>query len=87
MWEAMARLGWSDAQLGAEMKTDSAAVSRLLYGDRKANRRQASQLLTLLGVPLEAWDQATPVRRRKHHAPRPPKSGPLPTAEPEARAS
>lgn len=66
MWAALARLGWSDARLGAEMRADSAAISRLLYGDRKANRRQASQLLALLGVPLDAWDLPTGVRRRKH---------------------
>lgn len=69
MWAALARLGWSDARLGAEMRTDSAAVARLLYGDRKANRRQAMTILALLGVPLEAWDFATSVRRRSHRRP------------------
>ncbi len=68
MWTALARLGWSDARLGTEMLADSAAVSRLLYGDRKANRRQATQLLSILGIPLDAWDHPTTVRRRKHCA-------------------
>lgn len=66
MWDALTRLGWSDARLGSEMRTDSAAISRLLYGDRKANRRQATKLLALLGIPLEAWDRPTALRRRKH---------------------
>lgn len=66
MWGALARLGWSDARLGAEMHEHSAAVSRLLYGDRKANRQQATKLLFLLGTPLESWDQPCPVRRRVH---------------------
>jgi hypothetical protein len=69
IWQALERLRWSDARLGAEMKADSAAVSRLLYGDRKANRRQAVQLHSMLGIPLDAWDQTTSVRRRRHWLP------------------
>lgn len=76
IWDALTRLGWSDARLGAEMHEDSAAVSRLLYGDRKANRQQATKLLTLLGTPLESWDQPCPAKRRKHRSPSPIKSSP-----------
>ena len=64
IWKALAERGWSDARLGAEMREDSAAVSRLLYGDRKANRQQAAVLLRLIGIPLEAWDEPSPVKRR-----------------------
>lgn len=66
IWDALSRKRWSDARLGAEMKEDSAAISRLLYGDRKANRQQAMKLHELLGTPFEAWDQPCPVRRRRH---------------------
>jgi hypothetical protein len=73
IWAALAERGWSDARLGAEMREDSAAVSRLLYGDRKANRQQATKLLDILGIPLASWDASCPVKRRKHE-PRPPAS-------------
>lgn len=86
MWDALSRLGWSDARLAAEMKADSAAVSRLLYGDRPANRRQAVQLLALLGIPLEAWDRPTSVKRRKHKPPAPPESNSSLEEEPHALA-
>jgi ribosome-binding protein aMBF1 (putative translation factor) len=69
IWSALEDRGWSDARLGAEMREDSAAVSRLLYGDRPANRQQAVKLYTMLGIPLESWDQPCPVRRRKHRSP------------------
>ncbi len=76
IWAALESREWSDARLGAEMREDSAAVSRLLYGDRKANRQQAAKLLGLLGIPLESWDAPCPVKRRRHRAPRPKKPGP-----------
>lgn len=69
IWKAIERQGWSDARLAAEMRTDSAAVSRLLYGDRKANRTQAKWFLEVLGISLAAWDEPCSVRRRKHAAP------------------
>lgn len=62
----MASRGWSDARLAREMDEDSAAVARLLYGDRKANRKQAAALLRLLGTDLGLWDEPCPVRRRRH---------------------
>ena len=68
IWAALDRLDWSDAKLGAEMREDSAAVSRILYGDRKANRQQAAKLLTLLEIPLESWDAPCPVKRRRHRS-------------------
>lgn len=86
IWTALRRLGWTDARLGAEMHEDSAAVSRLLYGDRKANRQQAVKLLALLEIPLEAWDLPTMARRRKHE-PAPPRSTQTLSVEPvHARA-
>ncbi len=66
IWAEMARRGWSDARLGAEMREDSGAVSRLLYGDRKANREQARWFLENLGTPLASWDERCPARRRRH---------------------
>lgn len=66
LWEALARLGWSDARLSSEMGTDTAQVSRLVYGDRPANRRQAKWLFEVLSIPLGAWDEPCPVRRRDH---------------------
>lgn len=66
IWSALYERGWSDAHLAREMGGDTASVSRLLYGDRKANRQQAARLLALLGTPLELWDEPCEVRRRKH---------------------
>lgn len=66
IWEALRKRGWTDAKLGAEMREDSAAISRLLYGDRPANRRQAAWLFTQLGIPLEAWEESCSLKRRKH---------------------
>ena len=66
IWAEMWRRGWSDAQLAAAMNESRAVVSRLLYGDRPANRHQATRLLELFGVPLSSWDEPCPVRVRKH---------------------
>lgn len=66
IWAALRERGWTDAKLGAEMREDSAAISRLLYGDRPANRKQAAWFYTHLGIPLEAWDRSCTVKRRKH---------------------
>lgn len=66
IWAEMARRGWSDARLCAEMREDSGAVSRLLYGDRKANREQATWFFENFGTPLAAWDEGCPARRRRH---------------------
>lgn len=76
MWTALIERGWTDAHLAKEMNEDTAIVSRLLYGDRKANRKQGAKLLSLLGIPLNAWDEPTKVIRRKHADVRP--------AEPDA---
>jgi len=51
------------------MGEETSIVSRLLYGDRKANRQQGAKLLEMFGVPLTAWDEATKITRRKHIAP------------------
>ena len=69
IWSALRARGWTDARLGAEMKEDSAAVSRLLYGDRPANRRQAAWLFTVLGIPLDSWERPCTIKRRKHATP------------------
>jgi hypothetical protein len=74
IWDALERQGWSDARLSAEMGEDTAAVSRLLYGDRKANRKQSVKLHELLGIPFSAWDEPTALKRRRHQSPRPAKS-------------
>ncbi len=72
VWAAMAEKGWSDARLAKEMGEETSIVSRLLYGDRKANRQQGAKLLALFAVPLDAWDQPTKLTRRRHR--------PMPTA-------
>jgi len=87
IWEALAARGWSDARLGAEMREDSGAISRLLYGDRKANRHQLTWLFENFGIPLGAWDEPCPVRRRKHVPPRPISSTNLAAAVVEHRAA
>ncbi len=64
----MTERGWTDARLAKEMNEETSIVSRLLYGDRKANRQQAVKLYGLLGIPFEAWDQSTKLTRRKHQS-------------------
>jgi ribosome-binding protein aMBF1 (putative translation factor) len=66
VWAEQEKRGWSDAKLAAEMREDSAVISRLVYGDRRANRQQAAWFLSRFEIPLEAWDEPCPVRRRKH---------------------
>ncbi len=87
IWAALEERGWSDARLGAEMREDSAAVSRILYGDRKANRQQATKLLALLGIPLDSWDQPCPVKRRRHRAAKPKEGPQLASFAPQTRAA
>ncbi len=64
----MVERGWSDARFAKEIEEETSIASRLLYGDRKANRQQAVKLHALLSIPFEAWDQPTKLRRRKHEA-------------------
>jgi len=58
--------GWTDAHLAVEMGESRAIVSRLLYGDRAANRQQATKLYDILSIPLHSWDAPCPVKRRRH---------------------
>lgn len=66
IWEELERRGWTDAQLAQAIEEDTATVARLVYGDRKANRTQATSLLEVLGTPLKAWDEPCGAKQRRH---------------------
>jgi hypothetical protein len=69
MWAAIAERGWNDARLAAETGIDVPSMTRLLYGDRTANRKQAVRLYEVIGVPFSAWDETCSARTRKHSIP------------------
>lgn len=66
LWDFAWRHGLSDAQLADSLGIDSGKLARLVYGDRRPGRRLAAALWERVGIPLSAWDEPCPARRRRH---------------------
>lgn len=79
LWAEMARRGWSDADLCSELDEESGKMAKLLYGDRRPGRQLSSKLFARLAVPLTAWDEPCPVKRRAHLKSTSPSTPPLRT--------
>ena len=57
VWVAVEREG-GVAPVRKRLGFDVGEMSRLMYGDRRANLQQANRCLEVLDVPTTAWEQA-----------------------------
>lgn len=58
IWTELERRGWSREYLIARVKVSRGAMTRYLYGDRRADRDVAIRFSRVLGIPVESWTKA-----------------------------
>jgi len=66
IWKALARKGWSHADLARALKLSSASVANLMYGNHRASRETSTKLQALLGVKPILFDKPCPPNWKPH---------------------